>query len=105
MAGDPGATTPGAGNPGAIGHDATSGVKELTIETTFERAGTLVLLDPELQMEVNGNRQDQELLQLLKEARLKGYEGDPCGSCEAFTLVRNGTCLKCLSCGATSGCS
>jgi ribonucleoside-diphosphate reductase alpha chain len=105
VAGDPGATTPGAGNPGAIGHDATTGVKELTIETTLERAGTLVLLDPELQMEVNGNRQDQELLQLLKEARLKGYEGDPCGSCEAFTLVRNGTCLKCLSCGATSGCS
>jgi len=36
---------------------------------------------------------------------LKGYEGDPCGSCGAFTLVRNGTCLKCNSCGATSGCS
>jgi ribonucleoside-diphosphate reductase alpha chain len=38
-------------------------------------------------------------------ARLKGYEGDPCGSCNAFTLVRNGVCLKCDSCGATSGCS
>jgi ribonucleoside-diphosphate reductase alpha chain len=41
----------------------------------------------------------------IAEARLKGYEGDPCGSCGAFTLVRNGTCLKCISCGATSGCS
>ncbi len=38
-------------------------------------------------------------------ARLKGYEGDPCGSCGNFTLVRNGTCLKCDTCGSTSGCS
>ena len=38
-------------------------------------------------------------------ARLKGYEGDPCGNCGAFTLVRNGVCLKCESCGETSGCS
>ncbi len=38
-------------------------------------------------------------------ARLKGYEGDPCQNCKEFTLVRNGTCLKCMNCGATSGCS
>ncbi|HRE60518.1 MAG TPA: vitamin B12-dependent ribonucleotide reductase [Micropepsaceae bacterium] len=39
------------------------------------------------------------------EARVKGYEGDACGSCGNFTLVRNGTCLKCDTCGGTSGCS
>jgi ribonucleoside-diphosphate reductase alpha chain len=39
------------------------------------------------------------------EARMKGYEGDACGSCGNFTLVRNGTCMKCDSCGGTSGCS
>ena len=38
-------------------------------------------------------------------ARMKGYEGDPCNDCGQMTLVRNGTCLKCLSCGTTSGCS
>jgi ribonucleoside-diphosphate reductase alpha chain len=38
-------------------------------------------------------------------ARLKGYEGDPCRECGQFTLLRNGTCMKCDSCGATSGCS
>jgi ribonucleoside-diphosphate reductase alpha chain len=38
-------------------------------------------------------------------ARLKGYEGDPCTDCGQLTLVRNGTCLKCQTCGATSGCS
>ncbi|MFZ5609865.1 MAG: vitamin B12-dependent ribonucleotide reductase [Pseudomonadota bacterium] len=39
------------------------------------------------------------------EARIKGYEGDACGGCGNFTLVRNGTCLKCDSCGQTTGCS
>ncbi|WP_447980444.1 LAGLIDADG family homing endonuclease [Candidatus Nitrospira bockiana] len=41
----------------------------------------------------------------IQTARLKGYEGDPCLECKQFTLVRNGTCLKCETCGATSGCS
>ena len=39
------------------------------------------------------------------EARAKGYEGDACGECGNFTLVRNGTCMKCDTCGGTSGCS
>ncbi len=39
------------------------------------------------------------------EARMKGYEGDPCAECGNFTLVRNGTCMKCATCGGTSGCS
>jgi len=39
------------------------------------------------------------------EARMQGYEGDACGDCGNFTLVRNGTCLKCVTCGSTSGCS
>jgi ribonucleoside-diphosphate reductase alpha chain len=43
--------------------------------------------------------------QRAAEARMKGYEGDACGSCGNFTLVRNGTCLKCNTCGGTSGCS
>jgi ribonucleoside-diphosphate reductase alpha chain len=41
----------------------------------------------------------------VAEARIKGYEGDACGNCGNFTLVRNGTCLKCDSCGTTTGCS
>ncbi|MFM8612198.1 MAG: vitamin B12-dependent ribonucleotide reductase [Actinomycetota bacterium] len=45
------------------------------------------------------------LLTERDEARLKGYEGDACGNCGQMTLVRNGTCLKCISCGETSGCS
>ena len=38
-------------------------------------------------------------------ARMQGYEGDPCGDCGNYTLVRNGTCMKCNTCGSTSGCS
>jgi ribonucleoside-diphosphate reductase alpha chain len=41
----------------------------------------------------------------VAEARLKGFEGDPCTTCGSMTLVRNGTCLKCNTCGSTSGCS
>ena len=38
-------------------------------------------------------------------AKLQGYEGDPCSDCGNYTLVRNGTCMKCNTCGGTSGCS
>ena len=38
-------------------------------------------------------------------ARMKGFEGDPCPVCGNMTLVRNGTCLKCETCGSTTGCS
>ncbi|MCS7166066.1 MAG: vitamin B12-dependent ribonucleotide reductase [Gemmatales bacterium] len=41
----------------------------------------------------------------IRLARLKGYEGDPCPECGQLTLVRSGACLKCDTCGATSGCS
>ena len=41
----------------------------------------------------------------LHAARIKGYEGDNCPECGNFTLVRNGTCLKCETCGGTTGCS
>ena len=39
------------------------------------------------------------------EARMKGYVGEACSECQNFTLVRNGTCLKCDTCGSTTGCS
>ncbi len=45
------------------------------------------------------------LSEKVRVARMQGFEGDACTSCGSFTLVRNGSCLKCNSCGATSGCS
>ena len=38
-------------------------------------------------------------------AQARGYEDDPCGACGNVTLVRNGTRLRCTTCGATTGCS
>ena len=58
----------------------------------------------------NGNNGGQavtarKLVSTAAIAKLKGFEGDPCTDCGQLTLVRNGTCLKCQTCGATSGCS
>ena len=44
-------------------------------------------------------------MEKIKEAKLKGYTGDICTNCGSPTMVRNGTCLKCITCGETSGCS
>ena len=41
----------------------------------------------------------------VQQARMQGYEGEACPECHNFTLVRNGTCLKCNTCGSTTGCS
>ena len=41
----------------------------------------------------------------VQQARMQGYEGEACPECQNFTLVRNGTCLKCNTCGGTTGCS
>ncbi len=56
---------------------------------------------------VQGGGAERVVLRLgrVREARMKGYEGDSCDECGNFTLVRNGTCMKCTTCGATSGCS
>jgi ribonucleoside-diphosphate reductase alpha chain len=53
----------------------------------------------------SGGLAQAKALSAAEIARLKGYEGDPCGDCGQFTMVRNGTCLKCITCGTTTGCS
>ncbi|MBY0230151.1 MAG: vitamin B12-dependent ribonucleotide reductase, partial [Gemmataceae bacterium] len=50
----------------------------------------------------NGNGTKAEK---VRQAKLKGYEGDPCTECGQLTLVRSGACAKCDTCGATPGCS
>ena len=53
----------------------------------------------------NWDTQKRSTSSLVQEARMKGYEGEACHTCQQFTMVRNGSCLKCSTCGATSGCS
>jgi ribonucleoside-diphosphate reductase alpha chain len=43
--------------------------------------------------------------EVVAQARQQGFEGDPCDECGQMMMVRNGTCLKCMNCGSTSGCS
>jgi ribonucleoside-diphosphate reductase alpha chain len=56
-------------------------------------------------VEASAYAANQPTLDRIREAQAQGYEGDACSECGNFTLVRNGTCMKCVTCGATSGCS
>ena len=73
------------------------------------RAGVLEASNPVGEMvdalDARAARKREIRAKRAAEARQKGYEGDACGSCGNFTLVRNGTCMKCNTCGSTSGCS
>jgi len=93
---------------GASGSSSGGPVMAATATTTtasaagamIEETTTTVALDADSLIREFDQRTEQ-----IREARLKGYEGDACGECGNFTLVRNGTCLKCNTCGGTSGCS
>jgi ribonucleoside-diphosphate reductase alpha chain len=67
--------------------------------STATATATAVAVDPAIRDQVDVR------LNQIREARMKGYEGDACGECGNFTLLRNGTCMKCDTCGGTSGCS
>jgi ribonucleoside-diphosphate reductase alpha chain len=86
-----------AANGNGSGNGAGNGLAAATNGTSATVAA--VTVDPVIQDQV-----DQRLGQ-IREARMKGYAGDACGECGNFTLVRNGTCMKCDTCGGTSGCS
>ena len=84
--------------------------QETTVETKEQTQSLLVSDSPQIAvgaesvtetvMIENNDRSTQ-----IMEAKMKGYEGDGCAECGNFTMVRNGTCLKCDTCGSTSGCS
>jgi ribonucleoside-diphosphate reductase alpha chain len=91
--GSPASNVGGSGNPGAGG------------SVTAWRAGDSAASAALMTTESAEAAVLEERLAQARLARLKGYEGDPCPSCANFTLVRSGTCLKCDTCGATTGCS
>jgi ribonucleoside-diphosphate reductase alpha chain len=67
-------------------------------------AGALAVAAEPMEVAAAPEATDSRVAQ-IREARMKGYEGDSCSECGNFTLVRNGTCLKCDTCGSTTGCS
>lgn len=80
-----------------IVEEHVKGVKPVDKSTTLTAATVI-----KLSSHVNNMSSTAEK---IKEAKLKGYTGDICSSCGSLTMVRNGTCLKCMTCGDTSGCS
>ncbi|MDC3055706.1 vitamin B12-dependent ribonucleotide reductase, partial [Paracoccaceae bacterium] len=69
-------------------------------DTSSVDVGAIVATKP---MSVKGDA--DPVMNARAKAKLQGYEGDPCSDCGNYTLVRNGTCMKCNTCGGTSGCS
>jgi ribonucleoside-diphosphate reductase alpha chain len=77
-----------------------------SVETTqlaagAEHVGTVPLGKPSAQTVGAG----RTVADRRAEAKVRGYEGESCGECGNFTLLRNGTCMKCDTCGGTTGCS
>jgi len=112
----------GAGNAEARGaHPSPSGesgarsapggvsnVANLSGQATALREEPQTKLSPAERLETLPWKQADEKAHAAErrlEAKAKGYEGEACTECFNFTLVRNGTCMKCDTCGSTTGCS
>jgi ribonucleoside-diphosphate reductase alpha chain len=91
---------------------------EMDVSSSFAEVGAMVEaaagnpvatavaeIETRIVQKTSASAQRDREARLRAEARQKGYQGDACESCGNFTLVRNGTCLKCDTCGGTSGCS
>ncbi|MEE9389403.1 MAG: vitamin B12-dependent ribonucleotide reductase [Paracoccaceae bacterium] len=89
------------------------GAGATALDTSVDPMATLQTLVPETSKLATGSADNLFAetaapatgMDLRSKAKIQGYEGDPCGECGNYTLVRNGTCMKCNTCGGTSGCS
>jgi ribonucleoside-diphosphate reductase alpha chain len=113
----PAATSPSPAGGGSAGDAGWGGVQAKVTALAAHGAATALKAEPEAklspaeQLEQRIDTADARAHAKLAasekraEARAKGYEGEACGECGNFTLVRNGTCMKCDTCGSTTGCS
>jgi ribonucleoside-diphosphate reductase alpha chain len=89
----------GAARPATVGATALKAEPELEPAVTAAEVQSLGFLAP---APATGAA---TVADRRAEAKMKGYVGEACPECANFTLVRNGTCLKCDTCGGTTGCS
>ncbi|PKP69697.1 MAG: ribonucleoside-diphosphate reductase, adenosylcobalamin-dependent [Alphaproteobacteria bacterium HGW-Alphaproteobacteria-4] len=82
-----------SGNTAFHGGDAVAALNTLVPETAQYTASATAIVSGVVSMDARSK------------AKMQGYEGEACGECGNYTLVRNGTCMKCNTCGGTSGCS
>ena len=109
---------PGSSSPSAVANPVAA--SQSRIEAAYVTSGSAALdVAVEMTAEASPQPTEETVLPLdidsdghvkteaerRVEARMKGYEGDSCGECGNFTLLRNGTCMKCDNCGSTTGCS
>ncbi|WP_102867962.1 vitamin B12-dependent ribonucleotide reductase [Pseudovibrio exalbescens] len=95
------------GEPAGMANGDIS-IESQAIATAFSRDhGTTTVTTTTVSSEVGvaESKPQASYASQVAQARMKGYEGESCAECGNFTMVRNGTCLKCDTCGSTSGCS
>ena len=85
--------------------DAVDGAVALKQEPQHDLSPTEKLEALQWSKAGTANTQVASKAERRAEAKAKGYEGEMCSECGNFTLVRNGTCMKCDTCGSTTGCS
>ncbi len=85
--------------------DALDGATALKQEPQHDLSPTEKLEALQWSKAGTANAQVASKAERRAEAKAKGYEGEMCSECGNFTLVRNGTCMKCDTCGSTTGCS
>ncbi len=78
--------------------------EEIVSERVVEVNGTNI---PRLSTSLisSDSKKPPAMMSKVRQAIERGYTGDVCSECQSLTMVRNGTCLKCMTCGSTSGCS
>jgi ribonucleoside-diphosphate reductase alpha chain len=122
-ASSPSAHTHGPSSPSPLAGEGRGGGSRIT-SLSSARAGDATEGAVALKQEVRTDLSPTEKLEALQwskagsaaaaapskaerraEAKARGYEGEMCSECGNFTLVRNGTCMKCDTCGSTTGCS
>ena len=95
----------GSGSEGAVSGGAAMASAAGATATGTDGTQTYVETVTSVEVEETVIEAVDDRMDRVREAKMKGYEGDSCGECGNFTLVRNGTCMKCVTCGSTSGCS
>ena len=86
----------------AFRRDYEERAKELAEEAAEDEGANALFSDQAAEEAAEAKKVESHRRQ---QAIMQGYTGNMCSECQNFTMVRNGTCEKCDTCGATSGCS
>jgi ribonucleoside-diphosphate reductase alpha chain len=101
------------GSRGATAHDSLQAGDTALAEAETAEAGTAAERHPigfaiaavEAAQVVAAAAPARDAASRIQEARILGFTGDSCAECGSMKMVRNGTCMKCIDCGTTTGCS